>query len=76
MKSHKTFHDAVAFVLEAQPPMDEEHELQRRPERVKRRQKQKHPSSRIERGKNGNPDPNRTWNSEIPKMENEPSAEC
>ena len=30
MKSHKTFHDAVAFVLEVQPPMGEEHELQHR----------------------------------------------
>ena len=36
MKSHKTFHDAVAFVIEAQPPMGEEHQLQRRRERVKK----------------------------------------
>ena len=32
MKSHKTFHDAVDFVLEAQPPIGEEHELQHRRE--------------------------------------------
>ena len=31
-QSHKTFHDAVTFVLEAQPPMGEEHELQHRRE--------------------------------------------
>ena len=34
-QSQKTFHDAVAFVLEAQPPMGEEHELQHRRECVK-----------------------------------------
>ena len=34
MKLHKSFHDAIAFVLEAQPPMCEEHELQHQRERV------------------------------------------
>ena len=38
-QSHKTFHDAVAFVLGAQPPMGEEHELQRRRERVNQQTK-------------------------------------
>ena len=33
-QSHKTFHDAVAFVLQAQLPMGEEHKLQRQRERV------------------------------------------
>ena len=34
-QSHKSFHGAVAFVLETQPPMGEEHELQHRREHVK-----------------------------------------
>ena len=33
-QSHKTFHDAIAFVFEAQPPRGTEHESQRRRERV------------------------------------------